>query len=114
MAQAFVNSFAITIPATHHPASRSRLLAAYAFAWMDFRGKSLLFVLVFALQIVPIQMALVPLLQLFSQGTIFGVPVIQAIGVRGFHAGVDRAHDLRAAADDLPAAQLRRRRSRTR
>jgi alpha-glucoside transport system permease protein len=83
MAQAFVNSFAITIPATIIPISIA-LLAAYAFAWMPFRGKNMLFILVFALQIVPIQMALVPLLQLFSQGTIFGIPVIQAIGSAGY------------------------------
>ncbi|KQZ83081.1 sugar ABC transporter permease [Microbacterium sp. Root166] len=83
MAQAFVNSFAITIPATIIPISIA-LLAAYAFAWMDFRGKNMLFVLVFALQIVPIQMALIPLLQLFSQGKIFGVPVIQALGSAGY------------------------------
>ncbi|MHC2999581.1 carbohydrate ABC transporter permease [Microbacterium sp. HJ5] len=83
MAQAFVNSFAITIPATIIPISIA-LLAAYAFAWMDFRGKGMLFVLVFALQIVPIQMALIPLLQLFSQGTIFGFPVIEAIGSAGY------------------------------
>ena len=41
-------------------------LAAYAFAWIDFKGRNAIFIVVFALQIVPIQMALVPLLQLFS------------------------------------------------
>ena len=41
-------------------------MAAYAFAWMRFRGVGALFILVFALQIVPLQMALVPLLQIFS------------------------------------------------
>jgi alpha-glucoside transport system permease protein len=83
MAGAFVNSFAITLPATVIPIVIASL-AAYAFAWMDFKGKNLLFLFVFALQIVPIQMALIPLLQLFSQGTIFGVPVIQAIGAAGY------------------------------
>lgn len=83
MAGAFVNSFAITIPATLIPLSIA-MLAAYAFAWMNFRGRNLLFVFVFALQIVPIQMALIPLLQLFSQGNIFGFPVIQALGGYGY------------------------------
>lgn len=83
MAGAFVNSFAITIPAVLIPISIG-MLAAYAFAWMDFRGKNLLFLLVFALQIVPIQMALVPLLQLFSQGTIFGFPMIEPFGSAGY------------------------------
>ncbi len=83
MAGAFVNSFAITLPATILPISIA-LLAAYAFAWMDFRGKNILFIGVFALQIVPIQMALIPLLQLFSQGTIFGFPVIEGFGSVGY------------------------------
>jgi alpha-glucoside transport system permease protein len=47
-------------------------LAAYAFAWIDFKGRNLLFVFVFALQIVPLQMALVPLLSLFSSGLTIG------------------------------------------
>lgn len=83
MAGAFVNSFAITLPATLIPICIA-LLAAYAFAWMDFRGKNIMFIGVFALQIVPIQMALIPLLQLFSQGTIFGQLVIEPIGSPGF------------------------------
>jgi alpha-glucoside transport system permease protein len=83
MATAFVNSFAITLPAVLIPISIG-LLAAYAFAWMPFRGKNILFIGIFALQIVPIQMALVPLLLLFSRGTVFGVPVIQAIGQAGY------------------------------
>nr|WP_254359765.1 carbohydrate ABC transporter permease [Microbacterium hominis] len=83
MAQAFVNSFAITIPVTVFAVSLA-MLAAYAFAWIDFRGKNWLFVFVFALQIVPIQMAFVPVLQLFAQGTVFGIPVIQAFGSVGY------------------------------
>jgi alpha-glucoside transport system permease protein len=83
MAGAFVNSIAITLPATIIPIAIA-LLAAYAFAWIEFRGRSILFVLIFALQIVPIQMALIPLLQLFSGGTVFGVPVIEGIGQAGY------------------------------
>ena len=41
-------------------------MAAYAFAWIKFKWVSWLFIFVFALQIVPLQMALVPLLQVFS------------------------------------------------
>ncbi|MEL5991580.1 carbohydrate ABC transporter permease [Microbacterium phosphatis] len=83
MLQAFVNSFAITLPAAIIPLIIATL-AAYGFAWIDFRGKNLLFVGVFALQIVPIQMAFIPLLQLFSRGELFGVPVIQAFGSAGY------------------------------
>lgn len=83
MLGAFVNSFAITLPAAIIPLIIATL-AAYGFAWIEFRGRSLLFVLVFALQIVPIQMAFIPLLQLFSRGELFGFPVIQAFGSAGY------------------------------
>ncbi|MCB8955094.1 MAG: carbohydrate ABC transporter permease [Nocardioides sp.] len=59
-----INSIVITIPAVLIPISLATL-AAYAFAWMDFKGKYVLFIAVFALQIVPIQVTLVPLLKLY-------------------------------------------------
>jgi alpha-glucoside transport system permease protein len=71
----FFNSIAISIPATVFPLVIASL-AAYAFAWMKFKGRDVIFVLVFALQIVPIQMALVPLLSLFSRGITVGDGVI--------------------------------------
>lgn len=71
MAGAFLNSIAITIPATLIPLVIASL-AAYAFAWIDFKGRNILFIAVFALQIVPLQMALVPLLSLFSRGLKIG------------------------------------------
>jgi alpha-glucoside transport system permease protein len=71
----FFNSIAISIPATVFPLVIASL-AAYAFAWMKFKGREVIFVLVFALQIVPIQMALVPLLSLFSRGITVGDGVI--------------------------------------
>jgi alpha-glucoside transport system permease protein len=61
----FVNSLAIAIPATIFPIVFASM-AAYAFAWMKFRFSNWLFIFIFALQIVPIQMALVPLLQTFA------------------------------------------------
>ncbi|GAA1523639.1 alpha-glucoside transport system permease protein [Agromyces terreus] len=60
-----VNSIAIALVATIIPLVFASM-AAYAFAWMRFRGVGVLFVIVFALQILPLQMALVPLLQIFS------------------------------------------------
>ncbi len=60
----FVNSFVITIPAVVIPLCLAAL-AAYAFAWVPFRGRDTLFVMVFALQIVPIQVTLIPLLSLY-------------------------------------------------
>jgi alpha-glucoside transport system permease protein len=61
----FVNSLAIAIPATLFPLVFAAM-AAYAFAWTKFRGRNALFIVIFALQIIPLQMALVPLLQFFS------------------------------------------------
>jgi alpha-glucoside transport system permease protein len=61
----FVNSLFIAIPATIFPLTFASM-AAYAFAWMRFKWVNALFIFVFALQIVPLQMALVPLLQFFS------------------------------------------------
>jgi len=85
----FVNSLVISIPGTIFPLVIA-LMAAYAFAWIPFRGSSWLFVMVFALQIVPLQMALIPLLRIFNADwlqisssfqavwvahTIFGLPL---------------------------------------
>jgi len=60
----FVNSIVITIPAVLIPLSIATM-AAYAFAWMKFPGRDFLFVAVFALQIVPIQVTMIPLLSLY-------------------------------------------------
>lgn len=65
MFDAFVNSLIVTIPATVVPITLAAF-AAYAFAWMEFRGKSILFAIVVGLLVVPIQMTLVPLLQAFN------------------------------------------------
>ena len=40
--------------------------AAYAFAWIPFRGRGILFTIVVALLVVPIQMSLIPILQIYS------------------------------------------------
>ena len=65
--RAMLNSFAIAIPGTVIPIAIAAA-AAYAFAWMDFRGRHWLFIGVLAMMAVPIQMALVPLQQLYSGG----------------------------------------------
>ena len=71
LASYFVNSLVITIPAVLIPISIA-CMGAYAFAWMDFRGGKTLFVVVFALQIVPIQVTLIPLLTLFVDAGLAG------------------------------------------
>ena len=83
----FVNSFVIVFPAVLIPISLA-LLAAYCFAWIDFPGRDFLFVAVFALQIVPLQVTLIPLQTIFVNfglqnsfwpvwisHTIFGLPL---------------------------------------
>ncbi|KPG85734.1 MULTISPECIES: carbohydrate ABC transporter permease [unclassified Frigoribacterium] len=83
LGKAFLNSLVITLPAALIPITIASL-AAYAFAWIDFKGRNTMFVLVFALQIVPIQMALVPLLRLFSDGLrIGGLYILPGLGVNG-------------------------------
>ncbi len=61
-----VNSFIITIPATILPVLIASL-AAYAFAWIDFRGRDWIFLSVVALMIVPEQMTFVPVLRLYNR-----------------------------------------------
>lgn len=65
--EAFINSMAIAIPGTIIPIAIA-CAAAYAFAWMDFRGRHWLFIAVLAMMAVPLQMSLVPLQQLYSGG----------------------------------------------
>ena len=65
----FVNSLVITIPATLIPIALASM-AAYALAWIPFRGANIVFFTIFALQVVPLQLALVPLLQLYSNSII--------------------------------------------
>jgi alpha-glucoside transport system permease protein len=62
--QAFINSFIITIPATVLVVMIAAF-AAYAFAWMDFPGRNILFVVVVGLLVVPLQTTLIPVLTLF-------------------------------------------------
>jgi alpha-glucoside transport system permease protein len=65
LGQAFVNSLIITIPATILVLAVAAF-AAYAFAWMEFRGRQILFVVLVGLLVVPLQVTLIPVLRLFS------------------------------------------------
>ena len=66
-----MNSVVITLPAVIIPISLA-LLAAYALAWIDFKGRAILFVAIFALQVVPIQVTLIPLLSQYVSWGIAG------------------------------------------
>lgn len=63
MARAFFNTLTVTIPATIIPIVIAAF-AAYALAWMEFPGRALLIAFVVALLVVPLQLALIPLLRL--------------------------------------------------
>ncbi len=65
MSQAFLNSLAVSIPATVIPILIAAF-AAYGFAWMNFPGRKLLFVIVVGLLVVPLQIALVPILKMYG------------------------------------------------
>ena len=90
----FVNSIVITLPATIFPIVIATM-AAYALAWIRFRGSNFLFFSIFALQIVPLQMSLVPLLLLFTGGAHIGsVQIFPALGIAGDFAGIWLPHTM--------------------
>lgn len=65
MARSFINSIIIAVPGTALPIFVAAL-AAYAFAWMSFPGRSLLLLTVIALLVVPVQVTIIPVLRLFT------------------------------------------------
>lgn len=82
MGRAFLNSLAVAIPSTILPILFAGF-AAYAFSWMHFRGRQWLFALLVGLQIVPLQMTLIPISQLFSRIGLSGT----FLGIWLFHTG---------------------------
>ncbi len=80
MVKAFFNTLTVTIPATIIPILIAAF-AAYALAWMDFPGRALLISAIVGLLVVPLQLALIPLLTLHNQ-----------IGIGKGYLGVWLAH----------------------
>ncbi len=68
-----LNTLAIVLPATVIPIAIASF-SAYAFAWMDFRGRNWIFVTLIAMLALPNQMTFVPLLELFSGGAAWTIP----------------------------------------
>jgi alpha-glucoside transport system permease protein len=78
-----INTVVITIPGVLIPVTFAAM-AAYALSWIDFRGRNMLYLGVFALQVVPLQMALIPLLSFFSRGlSVGGVTIMPSWGLSG-------------------------------
>jgi alpha-glucoside transport system permease protein len=89
---AFLNSMAVAVPATVIPITIAAF-AAYAFSWMEFRGRYVMFVMVVGLLVVPLQMALIPILRLYVDGaSIGGVTVFPDLDLNGTFLGVWLAH----------------------
>jgi alpha-glucoside transport system permease protein len=89
---AFLNSVAVAVPATVIPITIAAF-AAYAFSWMEFRGRYVLFVLIVGLLVVPLQMALIPILRLYTSGAVLGgVRIIPELELNGTFLGVWLAH----------------------
>jgi alpha-glucoside transport system permease protein len=80
MTQAFLNSLAIAIPSTIIPILIAAF-AAYAFAWMSFPGRRVFFILIIGLLVVPLQIALVPILRDYN-----------SLGLNGTYLAVWLAH----------------------
>lgn len=97
---AFLNSLAVAIPSTVIPITIAAF-AAYAFSWMEFRGRYVMFVIVVGLLVVPLQMALIPILRLYTEGAAIGdVQIIPDLELNGTFVGIWLAH----AAFGLPLA----------
>ena len=99
--QAFINTLTVAIPATIIPILVAAF-AAYALAWMDFPGRALLVAFVVGLLVVPLQLALIPLLQfhnwigigkgylgIWLAHTGFGLPLAIYL-LRNYMAGLPR------------------------
>ncbi|HEX6971858.1 MAG TPA: carbohydrate ABC transporter permease [Limnochordia bacterium] len=71
MLRAFGNSLAIAVPATVLPLLLGAM-AAFAFTRLRFRGREPLFLLIVGLQVVPLQMSLVPILRLYGEAGLAG------------------------------------------
>ena len=92
LGNAFLNSLAVTIPSTVIPITIAAF-AAYAFSWMEFKGRYVLFVVVVGLMVVPIQMTLIPLLRLFANGATIGrLIVFPDLDLNGSFLGIWLAH----------------------
>ena len=99
--QSFINTATVTIPATIIPILVAAF-AAYALAWMDFPGRALLIAAIVGLLVVPLQLALIPLLKLHNEvgigksymgiwlaHTAFGMPLAIYL-LRNYIAGLPR------------------------
>ncbi len=83
MVGAFINSLTVTIPSTLIPILIAAF-AAYGFSWMHFPGRRILFILVVAMLVVPLQIALIPVLRDYNALQINGTFLAVWLAHTGF------------------------------
>jgi alpha-glucoside transport system permease protein len=83
MSTAFLNSFVVSIPATVIPIIAASF-AAYAFAWMRFPGRDALFATLIALLVVPLYVAIIPILRIYGDLNLIGKFVAVWLAHTGF------------------------------
>ncbi|MDN3647979.1 carbohydrate ABC transporter permease [Reinekea marina] len=85
--RAFINTFTVTLPATFIPILIAAF-AAYALAWMEFKGRFVFLAMIIGLIVVPLQMSLIPVLQVFAAiGRTFDVPSKSYVTIWLAHTG---------------------------
>ena len=80
LAEAFINSIVVAVPATIIPITAAAF-AAYAFSWMEFKGRETLFIVFVVLLVIPLQVAFIPIVRLYGQ-----------LGIQGSFLGLWLAH----------------------
>ena len=82
MGRAFIISLLVSIPSTMLPIIVAAF-AAYAFSWFDFRGRQFMFAFLVGLQVIPLQMTLIPISRIYAQLGLNGT----FLGIWLFHTG---------------------------
>jgi len=80
MASAFLSSITITVPSVIIPIFIA-CAAAYSFAWLNFKGRNVLFAAIIIMLVVPLQISLIPILKDY-----------QKLGLNGTYLGMWLAH----------------------
>lgn len=65
LAEAFINTFVVAVPSTIIPIMIAAF-AAYAFSWMEFPGREILFVIFVGALVIPLQVAFIPILNIYQ------------------------------------------------
>ena len=85
--RAFINTLTVTLPATFIPILIAAF-AAYALAWMEFKGRMFFVAMIIGLIVVPLQMSLIPVLKVFADiGAAFNVPSKSYVTIWLAHTG---------------------------